>query len=93
MLTISSVKAAGVGLGPSGFYGGIKSYLTVWMRHNPVEMRLRLNIQRERLQSFLRKLNYACGKKRGGSPILIQVEGANDTVVEYNTQERVQNLI
>ena len=65
-----------------------------WQKGNDIAARKILAMmQQEKLRLFWRKLNYSCGKKRGGSLTSIQVEGENDTVVEYNTQESVENAI
>jgi hypothetical protein len=50
-------------------------------------------MQREKLRAFWTKLHFACGKKRGGSLMSIQVEGENDTVVEHTTQDSVEKAI
>ena len=50
-------------------------------------------IERERLRSFWSQLKYSCGKKKGGSPTSVQVEGPLDTILEYNTQESMNKAI
>jgi hypothetical protein len=50
-------------------------------------------IAREKQRTFWRRLKFACGKKKGGSPSTVQVEGRNDKVIEYTTQEGVQSAI
>jgi len=50
-------------------------------------------IARETLRTFWRRLKFACGKKNGGGPSTVQVEGRNDDVIEYTTQEGVQSAI
>ena len=50
-------------------------------------------IERERLRSFWSQLKFSCGKKKGGSPTSVQVEGPLDTILEYNTQESMNKAI
>jgi hypothetical protein len=44
-------------------------------------------------QSFWRRLNYVCGKTKGGSPTTVQVEGPNDSVEEHVAQPSIQEAI
>ncbi len=50
-------------------------------------------IKREQDQAFWQRLNYSCGKVKGGSPTLVQVEGPNDSVDEHVTKADVENAI
>jgi hypothetical protein len=50
-------------------------------------------IAREKQRAFWKRIKFACGKKKGGSPSTVQVEGWNDEVIEYATQEEVQAAI
>ncbi len=50
-------------------------------------------IKKEQDQAFWRRLNYTCGKVKGGSPTLVQVEGPNDSVDEHVTKADVENAI
>ena len=52
-------------------------------------------IQREHDKSFWQKINYACGKVRGGSPTSVQVprNGSEDQVDEHTDQATVQEAI
>ncbi len=52
-------------------------------------------IQREHDKSFWRKINYTCGKVRGGSPTSVQVprDGNNDMVDEHSSQATVHEAI
>ena len=50
-------------------------------------------IEREKQKAFWGGLRRACGKKKGGSPTSVQVEGPLDTIVEYDTQEGMHNAI
>ena len=52
-------------------------------------------IAREKQRSFWRKIQFACGKNNGGSPSTstVKVEGRNNEVIEYTTQEGVQSAI
>jgi hypothetical protein len=50
-------------------------------------------IAQERQRTFWRRLKFACGKKNGGSPSTVQVEGRNNEVIEYTIQEGVQTAI
>ena len=52
-------------------------------------------IQREQDKTFWRKINYTCGKVRGGSPTSVQVprEGNDDNVDEHTTQATVHEAI
>ncbi len=50
-------------------------------------------IEREKQKAFWGNLRRACGKKKGGSPTSVQVEGPMDTIMEYNTQEDMQKAI
>ena len=42
-------------------------------------------IEREKQKAFWGRLKRSCGKKKGGSPTLVQVEGPMDTILEYET--------
>ena len=42
-------------------------------------------IAREKQRTFWRKIQFACGKKKGGSPSTVQVKGRNNEVIEYTT--------
>ena len=50
-------------------------------------------IAREKQRAFWKRIKFACGKKKGGSPSTVQVEGYNNKVVEYTTQEGVKTAI
>ena len=51
-------------------------------------------IQREKDRSFWRRLNFAMGKHiQGCSVCKVQVEAGNGGVLEFDTQEGVQNAI
>ena len=50
-------------------------------------------IAREKQRTFWRKIQFACGKKKGESSSTVQVEGRKDMVIEYTTQEGVQTAI
>ena len=50
-------------------------------------------IKREQDQAFWRRLHYTCGKVKGGSPTLVQVEGPSDLVTEHVTKTDVENAI
>jgi hypothetical protein len=44
-------------------------------------------------QSFWWRLNYVCGKTKGGSPTTMQVEGQTDSVEEHVTQPPRSNMV
>ena len=52
-------------------------------------------IQRDHDKSFWWKINYTCGKVRGGSPTLVQVlrNGSDDQVDEHTNQATVHEAI
>ncbi len=52
-------------------------------------------IQQEHDKSFWRKINYTCGKVKGGSPTIIQVprNGRDDQVNKFSTQATVHKAI
>jgi hypothetical protein len=50
-------------------------------------------IKRVQDRAFWQRLNYMCGKVKGGSPTLVQVEGPNNLVDEYVTKADVENAI
>ncbi len=50
-------------------------------------------IQREQQCSFWWKLNYVTGKKKTRSETSIQVKGEGGAILEYSTQERVEQTI
>lgn len=50
-------------------------------------------IECEKLSAFWSQLKYSCGKKKGGSPTTVQVEGPSDTILEYTTQESMNKAI
>ena len=51
-------------------------------------------IKQEKDRDFWRKLNYTCGKTKGGSPTSAQVSaGGDDQYTEHTTQERVHEAI
>ncbi len=50
-------------------------------------------IKREQDQAFWRRLNYTCGKVKGGSPTSVQVEEPNDSVDEHVMKADVENAI
>jgi hypothetical protein len=50
-------------------------------------------IRREQDQAFWLRLNYTCGKVKGGSPTSVQVEGPNNSVDEHVTKADVENAI
>jgi hypothetical protein len=52
-------------------------------------------IEQEKSKSHWRRLNHAMGKRRGGAPWRVLVEDSKQegAMVEYNTQETVQNAI
>ncbi len=50
-------------------------------------------IKKEQDQAFWRRLNYTCGKVKGGSPTSVQVEGPGDSVTEHVMKADVENAI
>jgi hypothetical protein len=50
-------------------------------------------IEREKQKAFWGRMKYACGKKKGGSPTSVQVEGPMDTIIEHSTQESMNKAI
>ncbi len=51
-------------------------------------------IKREQDRDFWRRLNYTCGKKKGGSPTSVQVSAeGDDQYTEYTTQKSVHKAI
>jgi hypothetical protein len=62
-------------------------------RHEAVKTILTI-IKREQDRDFWRRLNYTCGKTKGGSPTSVQVSaGGDDQYTEYTTQESVHKAI
>jgi hypothetical protein len=50
-------------------------------------------IEQEKQKAFWGRMKYACGKKKGGSPTSVQVEGPMDTIFEHSTQESMNTAI
>ena len=50
-------------------------------------------IAREKQRAFWKRIKFACGKKKGGSPSTVQVKERNNKVIEHTTQEDVQATI
>ena len=49
-------------------------------------------IQREQDKSFWRKINYTCGKVKGGSPTSVQVPGNGVKIMSTNTPTKPPSM-
>ncbi len=58
-------------------------------------MKILAIIQREHNKSFWRKINYTCGKVKGGNPTIVQVprNGRDDQVDKFSTQATIHKAI
>ena len=61
--------------------------------HEAAKMILTI-IKQEQDRDFWRRLNYTCGKTKGGSPTSVQVSaGGDDQYTEYDPRERTQSYL